>query len=330
MRSKQDYAMAAHTLRWFGATSSGATVFWTTSRLRAVRHGLWVPAILTVALAVAVVVSGSLGLDAHAYWAAWRNHLYSAVPQQHDAYLYSPAFAQVLWLLTLLPWPIFCAFWVGTVAGIYLWLLAPVELAWRIPLLLLCSHDIITGNVWSFFALVVVFGFRHPSLWSFPLLTKVTPAVGPIWFFARREWRSLAVALSVTAAVATVSLAIDPHLWSKWVRLLVHPGGFENPTRGTLRPMFYPSTAVSLAVRMPIALAITVWAARTNRRWLLAVAMVIAEPVFTSNALVILAAIPRIATSEQDAGADVSMAPGITRDGRGVARGSDLSLTRGI
>jgi hypothetical protein len=253
---------------------------------------------------LADVLGGSLGLDSHAYWAAWQHHLYSAIPEQRDAFLYSPAFAQAIWPLTVLPWPLFCALWVAVVASIYLWLLAPLEWRWRIPLLLLCSLDIVTGNVWSLFALVLVFGMRFPWAWGFPVLTKVTPAVGPLWFLARREWRALAISLGATIGIALVSFLAAPHLWREWETLLLHPAGVGGAggAAATLRPVVYPARAVSLTIGLPVAAGLTVYAARTTRPWLLPVAAVFAMPVLTSNALVILAAIPRIRRAELRAG----------------------------
>ena len=49
-----------------------------------------------------------------------------------------------------------------------------------------------------------------------------------------------------------------------------------------------------LAVDLPVAVAITAYAARRNRPWLLPVAMMLAMPFFSANALLVLAAIPRI------------------------------------
>ena len=63
--------------------------------------------------------------------------------------------------------------------------------------------------------------FRWPGTWSFVLLTKVTPGIGLLWFAARREWRNLAIALGVTAAIVAVSMAIDPALWRSWIELLL-------------------------------------------------------------------------------------------------------------
>lgn len=271
---------------------------WTPNRARAIRHALWVVGLFTVVLALGHVLTGSLGLDAHAYWGAWRHHLYSAAPQHTDAYLYSPVFAQVIWPLTLLPWPAFCFLWLVAVTAIYAWLLAPLALGWRIPAFLLCSLDIVTGNIWSGFALVLVLGFRYPAAWALPLLTKVTPVVGMIWFMARREWRSLLTALGVGIGLAAASFVFVPDLWLHWFRLLLHPNTFAHPLQTSIQPQVDPPTALLFAVELPVAVGITVFAARTDRPWLLPVAMVFSNPVFTANAFVVLAALPRLMHSD--------------------------------
>ena len=54
-----------------------------------------------------------LGYDSHAYWLAVQDmdRLYGAPALARDAFLYSPAFAQLIWPLGLLPWPAFCVLW---------------------------------------------------------------------------------------------------------------------------------------------------------------------------------------------------------------------------
>lgn len=257
---------------------------------RGLRHGLWIVGLFTLALALAHVARGEIGFDAHAYWAAaHHHHFYRASPESVDAYLYSPAFAEGIWPIAAGPWAFFCAVWLLLVAAIYLWLLAPLPLRWRIPALLACTLDIVSGNVWSLFGLVLVAGFRFPGAWAFPALTKVTPVLGPVWFAARREWRNVLISIDAVVAFAAVSMIAAPHFWVSWLHLLEHA-----KPNGSMAAAFNPPTAALLAVELPIAIAVTVWAARTNRRWLLPVAMLFANPVLTSNALVILAAIPRI------------------------------------
>jgi hypothetical protein len=273
---------------------AAAGVLWTPNRARAVRHGLWAGAALTLLLTADQVAGGGLAGDAHSYWAAWRNGLYSAAPEQVDAYLYSPAFAQVVWPLTLLPWVAFAVLWTGAVVAAYLWLLAPLSLEWRIPILALCLSDVASGNVWSFLAVALVLGFRRPFLWAVPLLTKVTPGVGALWFAARREWRPFVVVVAATAAVVGVSAAFAPELWRDWFAFLLHPGDYENPARETHRAVLHLPAAARLGLGLPVGLALTVYAARKDRPQLLPLAMLAASPVFNLGALGLLAAIPRL------------------------------------
>lgn len=258
---------------------------------RGARHGLWVAAAFSVFLSVgSIVVTKRVGFDAHAYYVAWdHRHLYGASPESDDAYLYSPAFAELIWPLTFAPWVAFCAFWLGAMTAVYLWLLAPLPLRWRLPLLVLALSLDSAGNVWAVFALVLVFGFRRPALWVFPALTKVTPFVGPIWFATRHEWRKAATALGAAAAIIAVSVVANVHLWNEWVQFL-----FTTRPNHTGAPMLTLPTPVLLALELPIAVALTVFGARTNRVWLVPVAMVFADPVFSVNGFLVLAAIPRI------------------------------------
>ncbi len=218
----------------------------------------------------------------------------SAGPEQRDAYLYSPVFAQVLWPLTLLPWPIFYGLWIAAAIAAFAWLLAPLGLRWAIPLVLICMPEIEAGNVWPFFALVLVFGLRFPAAWAFPILLKVTPGIGLLWFAARREWRRAAVPIVVALGIAGVSCTVAPGLWGDWIRLLLHPSDFANPARETLTPFLHFSAAIRLAVGLPLSAALTIYAARTDRPRLLPLAMLFASPVTGLNAVALLTAIPRM------------------------------------
>ena len=272
-------------------------IVWTPTRVRALRHGLWFAAVLYGVASIAWLLGDLAGADAHAYWSAWRNGLYSAGPEQRDAYLYSPVFAQVLWPLTLLPWPVFYGLWAAASIAVFAWLLAPLGWRWAIPLVLVCLPEVEAGNVFPFFALVVVLGFRFSSAWAFPLLLKVTPGVGVLWFVARREWRRAAIAIVVALGIAGVSFAFAPDLWADWIRLLLHPSDFTNPTRQTLTPLLHFPAAVRLGVGLPISAALTIYAARTGRRRLLPVAMMFASPVIGLNVFALLTAIPRLGRS---------------------------------
>src|SRR5436190_127922 len=161
---------------------------------RAARAIAWVTVVPFGAFVAFIAVTLRLvGRDSHAYWlTGHRADLYGAAPAQPDAYLYSPAFAQVIRPLTWLPWPIFAGVWFTAELTLVAWLLRPLSWGWRIPLLALCIPELYLGNVHILFALVLVLGFRRPGLWAIPLLTKLTPAVGLVWFAAQLQWRNLA------------------------------------------------------------------------------------------------------------------------------------------
>ena len=77
-------------------------------RRRLPRDAFLVLAAYLAVHAVAMSTWYGLGWDAHAYYVAWSGGLYEALPGSADAYNYSPLFAQIVWPLTLLPWPVFC------------------------------------------------------------------------------------------------------------------------------------------------------------------------------------------------------------------------------
>ena len=148
---------------------------------------------------------------------------------------------------------LFLAAW--TVAGfaLYAWLLRPLGRALAAPLLLFCLPQAMVGNIWPLLAVVLVFGFRRPGLWAFPLLTKVTAGVGVVWFAARGEWRNLARVVVPTVLVTAVSVAISPQLWVDWLHILRGGGTGGSAAGGFDIPLVY---------RLPVALALAVYAAR--------------------------------------------------------------------
>lgn len=227
------------------------------------------------------------GVDAHAYWlTAHHAHLYGLPPMVRDAYLYSPAFEQAIRPLTLLPWPVFLAIWIVAETAAFAWLLKPLGWAWGVPALLLCGFEVAAGNVFGFIALAAAVGLRRPAAWSVPLLTKITPGLGPVWFATRREWRQLAISIWVTLAIAGVSFAIGPGAWSDWFHLLRSSAGTD-------------STAW---IHIAAGAALCVVGALTNRRWLLAPAVVLACPVLHGwIPLTILAALPRLLEADRAA-----------------------------
>jgi hypothetical protein len=225
---------------------------------------------------------GSLGpgQDARSYWlAAHTSFPYEQQWGTFGAYVYSPAFSQLLWPVLALPWQQFLATWTFMLLLAFLSLTGPLLFALLVPLVF---PELWGGNIHLLLALAIVAGFRWPAAWSFVLLTKVTPGVGLLWFAVRREWRSLAVALGATAAIAGVSWVFAPDLWREWLDVLVLNAG-ASPLPGSL--------GVSLWLRLPIAVLVVVYGAATNRRWLVPVASMLAMPAFWGGALSMLFAI---------------------------------------
>jgi hypothetical protein len=236
---------------------------------------------LAIGVFADVVHRGILGADSHAYWLTGHEpHIYAHPPESRDAYLYSPVFAQIIWPLTQLSWPVFCALWMVAESAAFVWLLAPLGWAWAPPLLALAALEVSQGNIWPFLGIAAVLGFRRPECWSFAILTKITLALGPVWFVVRREWLSVVRAVWPAILLAGISFAATPHQWTDWVHFLRHNGS----NGGGL-----------LIARIAVGVLLAVVAAMSGRAWLLLLAMVIAAPVLHGvGFLSLLAALPRI------------------------------------
>ena len=135
--------------------------------------------------------------------------------------------------------------------------------------LLIGAMEIAGGNIHLLETVAIVVGFRFPAAWAFVLLTKISPGVGLLWFAVRREWRSLAIALGATAAIAAVSFVLMPDAWRTWVTVLTQIAGRD----GT-----WAAVPIPFLVRLPFAVVLVVWGARTDRRWTVPVASMIALP----------------------------------------------------
>ncbi|MDQ3870361.1 MAG: glycosyltransferase 87 family protein, partial [Chloroflexota bacterium] len=149
--------------------------------------------------------------DAHAYWAVNMANPYDKLVGQVDAYLYSPAFAQFLIApLQGLAFPLFYAVVTAANVAALVYLLGRFRALIALAAVSPVAIDIWYGNIHLLMALAIVLGFRYPAAWSLLLLTKITPGVGLLWFALRREWRSFALAVGATAAIAAVSFVLAP------------------------------------------------------------------------------------------------------------------------
>lgn len=210
-----------------------------------------------------------LGGDAGAYWLADPLHPYvrSTVGVGY-AFLYSPAFAQLIEPLRLLPWAEFSAVWIVLLFGALAW----TARGWGLVLILLppVLSSIALGNIEVFMAAAIVAGFRYPATWAFILLTKVTPGVGLVWFAVRREWRSLFIVAAATGAVVLASFVIAPSAWFEWFDSLRLNAGVTFPLWTLPGPLW---------LRIAVAAVIVAWGARTDRRWTVPIGAAIAMPV---------------------------------------------------
>jgi hypothetical protein len=233
------------------------------------------------------VASPGSGWDAHVYWSTSLSHPYaSSAAGNPGAYLYSPVFRQIIEPLTLLPWPLFRAIWVGLLLGAIVLLAGPFTILLLVNPLVL--FELQAGNIHTLLALAIVAGFRHPAAWAFVFLTKVTPGVGILWFLIRREWRSLAIAVGATALVAGLSFVLAPALWVTWVQSLVSNAAI--PASDYTGLIFGP-----LWLRAPVAIGIVIWGALTNRRWTVPVAATAAIPLLALfNLTLLIALVPLV------------------------------------
>jgi hypothetical protein len=261
--------------------------------LRALRDALWL-AVVPAFWVLFVSRWGSIGTDsAHAYWNAWNQDLYDAAPGSLDAYNYSPAFAQLIYPLTLLPWEAFLVVWSAALCAALLWLLWPMGRRWRwVTFAYAAPPAVAIGNIEPLLALAAVLGMTVPAAWAFPLLTKVTPGLGPLWFAMRREWRSALLALAATAGIVAVSFAVSPQLWVDWLEFLRANSGVQ-------------IRYLPLWVRLPAAVLILAWGARRDRPAALAVAMMCAMPLWSGGVVLLLTAIPRLRRTSGSAPAEV-------------------------
>ena len=248
----------------------------------------WLPTfvlgVIGVALASAFFASHVAPVDTlHYFQTAHSDHFYGTIWGSGDGadawFVYPPPFAYVVralsfggWAQWLLLWTVILAVsfsvvrWVGVTAVVVGFGLRLFVENFK-PLSEPANHLTI-GQLQPLILATVVLGLRYPALWAIPLLTKIGPGIGVLWFAVRREWRSLAIALGTTAAIAAVSFVIDPGAWGEWVRFMLANVSTPSPV---------PVVPIPAWVRFPIAVALIVWGARTDRPWTLPIACGIAS-----------------------------------------------------
>lgn len=252
---------------------------------RALRDGAIVAGLLFAAYLFLVVApqQGTVGFDAFGYWSVDPAQPYRTPVGGLSAFNYSPPIARLFGLFANLDWYTFLWLWLALLLATVVWLggRGP-RVIWLLafpPVALELYH----GNVHLLIAAAIALGFRYPWTWAFILLTKATPGVGLAWFAVRREWRSLAIALGVTGAIVTVSLAVDGSLWADWLGFLGRAGG------GATVAQF--EIGLPLWLRLPAALGLVVWGARTGRRWTVPLAATLGLPILWPSGFAICAAL---------------------------------------
>ena len=267
----------------------------TPARRRALRHGLILSGVLAAGIVGIRAYQGG-AIDAYAYWSHTSPVTYEALPGTDGAFLYSPAFAQAISPLTSLPWQIFLGVWIALLLFVMAWLTGPLLL---LPAVVLLGIEIEYANIHVLIAGAIVLGFRLPWTWVLPLLTKVTPGVGLLWFVRRHDWRALVVALGATAAVAAVSAVLDPAGWVSWLQLLVRSA--EAPAQSF-------SSLVPLWLRLPVAAFVVWWGAGRDAKWTVPLSATIALPVIWPGSLALLLGIVPLARPSWRPGWRVALA----------------------
>jgi hypothetical protein len=220
-----------------------------------------------------------LGIDAAAYHRVDLVHPYAnGVVGDPSAYLYSPAFALLLAPFAALPFDMFYGLWVVGSFLALAWLVRPWP--WALAIFFFpITAELMTGQVHLFIAAAIVLGFQRPALWALPILTKVTPGIGLLWFGIRREWRHLAEAIGATLLLVAVSFVMFPGSWFEWV-------GFLRSNAGSSEAFFVPRIAIGVAL---------IWfGAVTDRRWLVPVAVWFTLPHVWASSWVILLGVIRL------------------------------------
>jgi len=226
---------------------------------------LAVSAGICVQVLVLLTLSGGDPVDALSYWLTDPANPYPLTRTEFQ-FGYSPVIAQLWAPLFDLPFAVFAGLLrvlevVGLVA-----LTGPLAgaLIFTTPV----ASEINAANINLPLAVIMVLGFRWPALWAIPLLTKPSMGVGLVWFMVRGEWRKAAIPIAIAGALALVSFVFDPRIWFQWLEWLQHGTAAVGEW-----PYPYPIWA-----RLPFALALVIWGARTNRPWTVVLASALALP----------------------------------------------------
>ncbi|MGI8703862.1 MAG: glycosyltransferase family 87 protein [Candidatus Limnocylindrales bacterium] len=235
---------------------------------------------ICVQVLVLLTQSGGDPVDALCYWLTDPANPYNRTEYQ---FVYPPVAAQIMGPLFTLPFKVFTA--ILRAAEVVSLIVLAGPLAGALIFATPVASEINAANINLLIGVGMVLGFRWPALWVIPLLTKPSMGIGLVWFLVRGEWRKAAIPVAIAGVLAAVSFAYAPHLWFDWLALLAG---------GTAQTGEWPSP-YPIWVRLPIALAIVVWGARTNRAWTVVLASALALPrLYYQSPAILVAMIPLI------------------------------------
>lgn len=213
-------------------------------------------------------------------------------------YGYAPIWAQAFRWLGDAPWPVVSAAWDAIQIGLVVWMVGPVLglLAFVVPPFLpeygnSVYASIAEGNPFILTAAAIVVSFRFAPAWAWVLLSKSTAGIGVLWYVVRREWRNLALALGTTAALAGLSFVLSPRDTFDWIGMWLNAASTSASGQAVTREMFVP---VAMPIRWAVGVVVVLWAARTNRPWLLVVGCFLALPDIQLGGFALLVAAPAL------------------------------------
>lgn len=230
--------------------------------------------IIVVWFALLIPTQTGFGYDAFAFWDVRLADIYGRSFGQltaHGAFRYSPPIALAFAPLHLIPWPLFLAAWTAVLAGALAWLGGRWALASCVFIAIPIS--IYEGNIDMLLAASVVLAFRWPAILSFAILAKVTPGVVLVWFIVKRDWRAVWVTLGSTVLIVVLTYPFVGDAWPSYVRMLADNGG--------------ASEGGNVILRVVLAGALVAWAARSDRPWLVGIALAIAQPALTARSIAV-------------------------------------------
>ena len=245
--------------------------------------------------------------DEHAYWLAARRiiegqPLYdpAATIVTPFAYLYPPPLAQAMVpVAAIVPSWLFSAGWT-VLMGLALFWLAGRDAIRTLALVAFppVAVEFWFSNVHLFLAVLIVLGLRHASA-SFAVgaAIKVSPGLGIPYQAVRGEWRNVAIASAVGAAMLAVSVLLSPDAWRAYVDFAL-----------SVDPLQQSSfVAIPFPVRAAAGLVLALVAGRLPR-WsgdpLLVVAVTLALPSLWFTGLSLLVGIVPLVAAERQARAD--------------------------